>query len=270
MEEAQTPAATTLTGQIELEIVIEGKKSFWCAHGWLQHSGCGVDLPVVIFIYVLYARSSATEAKLPDWVNINGYATTSHAIFPLPLLLGQKVRVKTDTSLWTSKSNIQQFSESAQSFLEKMFKALERQGNVTINSIDASQTSFWPYRAESRFKSHEWMMAKMCDYLDNLTAIHVNGSNNDCDEFASKTLAGAWCDNADSNCKPNASTITLNRTWSSFVDGVCPLKGADGSTRQYSGLKPVACFSKAEVRENERSGKDKGGTGSDDSTNLCD
>ena len=27
-----------------------GKKSFWCAHGWLQHSGYGVDLPVVIFI----------------------------------------------------------------------------------------------------------------------------------------------------------------------------------------------------------------------------
>ena len=210
----------------------------------------------------------ATEAKLPDWLNINGYATTSHAIFPLPLLLGQKVRVKTDTSLWTSTSNIQQFSDSAQSFLEKMFKALERQGTVTINSIDRSKTSFWPYRAESR--RHEWMMAKMCDYLDNLTATHHGmGSSNDCDEFASKTLAGAWCDNADS-CKPNASTITLNRTWSSFVDGVCPLKGGDGSTREYSGLKPVACFNKTEVRENERSGKDKGGTGSDDSTNLCD
>ena len=212
----------------------------------------------------------ATEAKLPDWLNINGYATTSHAIFPLPLLLGQKVRVKTDTSLWTSTSNIPQFSASAQSFLKKMFKALESQGKVTINSIDAKQTTFYPYRAGSfNDRRHAipdgWMMQWMCD---NLTAIHGMGSNN-CDEFARNTLAGAWCDHAD-YCKPNASTIALNRTWSSFVDGVCPLKGADGSTREYSGLKPVACFSKAEVRENEILGKDKGGTGSDDSTNLCD
>lgn len=215
----------------------------------------------------------ATEAKLPDWLNINGYATTSHAIFPLPLLLGQKVRVKTDTSLWTSTSNIPQFSASAQSFLEKMFKALELQGKVTINSIDANQTKFYPYYAGSFNDRHAigdgWMMRGMCNNLDNLTAIHGMGSNN-CDEFASKTLAGAWCDHAD-YCKPNASTIALNRTWSSFVDGVCPLKGADGgSTREYSGLKPVACFSKAEVRENERLGKDKNVTGSDDSTNLCD
>ena len=89
--------------------------------------------------------SSSAEAKLPTWVSLNGYGTTAHTIFPVPLLLGQKVRVKTDTSLWTG-GNTKQFSDSAQSFLEKMFKALESQGNVTINSIDANLAKFYPYR----------------------------------------------------------------------------------------------------------------------------
>ena len=72
-----------------------------------------------------------------------------------------------------------------------------------------------------------------------------------------------------SKCNPKASP-TLNRTWSSFVDDMCPIKGADRSTRKYSGRKPVACFNQSTVRKNELSGKDERGSGSDDSKNLCD
>lgn len=220
--------------------------------------------------------SSSAEAKLPTWVSFNGYGTTAHAVFPVPLLLGQKVRVKTDTSLWTSRANKPQFSDSAQSFLEKMFKALESQGTVTINSINSSQATFYPYYAGSLDQNrHESSAAQMgmVEMCGNLSAMEGKDSNNDCDVFASDTLAGAWCDNSDnttfSKCNPKASP-TLNRTWSSFVDDMCPIKGADGSTRKYSGLKPVACFNKSTVRDNELSRKDEGGSGSDDSKNLCD
>ena len=219
--------------------------------------------------------SSSAEAKLPTWVSFNGYGTTAHAVFPVPLLLGQKVRVKTDTSLWTG-GNTKQFSDSAQSFLEKMFKALESQGTVTINSINSSQATFYPYYAGAldynRYQSSAAQMG-MVEMCGNLSAMEGKDSNNDCDTFASDTLAGAWCDNSDnttfSKCNPKASP-TLNRTWSSFVDDMCPIKGADGSTRKYSGLKPVACFNKSTVRDNELSRKDEGGSGSDDSKNLCD
>ena len=216
--------------------------------------------------------SSSAEAKLPTWVSLNGYGTTAHTIFPVPLLLGQKVRVKTDTSLWTG-GNTKQFSDSAQSFLKKMFTALESQGNVTINSIDANLAKFYPYRAGSsldkRDKSSAARMAEMCK---NLSGIEGMNSSNDCDVFASDTLAGAWCGSSTEEflqCNPKASP-TLNRTWSSFVDDMCPIKGADGSTRKYSGRKPVACFDQPTVRDNELSGKDERGSGSDDSKTLCD
>lgn len=220
--------------------------------------------------------SSSAETKLPTWVSFNGYGTTPHAIFPVPLLLGQKVRVKTDTSLWTSRSNKPQFSDSAQSFLEKMFKGLESQGNVTINSINSSLATFYPYYAGSLdHNRHESSAAQMgmVAMCGNLSGMEGMNSSNDCHTFASDTLAGAWCDNSTkstfSKCNPKASP-TLYRTWSSFVDDMCPIKGADGSTRKYSGLKPVACFNKSTVRDNELSHKDEGGSGSDDSKNLCD
>ena len=215
--------------------------------------------------------SSSAEAKLPTWVSFNGYGTTAHAVFPVPLLLGQKVRVKTDTSLWTG-GNTKQFSDSAQSFLKKMFTALESQGNVTINSIDANLAKFYPYRAGSsldkRDKSSAARMAEMCGNLSGIEGMN----SSDCDKFASDTLAGAWCGSSTEDfftCNPKASP-TLNRTWSSFVDDMCPIKGADGSTRKYSGLKPVGCYNKTTVRDNELSGKDERGSGSDDSKTLCD
>ena len=220
---------------------------------------------------------SSAETQLPTWVSFNGYGTTAHAIFPVPLLLGQKVRIKSDTSLWTG-GNTAAFSDSTQSFLEKMFKALESHGNVTINSIDGT-AQFYPYREGTRFYPYyagslkKWRMVEMCG---NLTGMEGRDSNNDCDVFASDTLAGAWCDPKAldpttpefSECNPKASPA-LNRTWSTFVDDMCPIKGADGSTRKYSGRKPVGCFSKTAVRDNELSGKDERGSGSDDSKNLC-